>query len=65
MIHKVSVVIELTYDDEEGEYQLPSASSIEQTIANTIQRGMQQMGFEPSHIEAARGDLKTAFGIGA
>lgn len=64
MIHQMSVVIELVYDDEDGEYGLPSTRELENTIELALQRRLQSMGFDKEiNIEAAHGSLNEAFGI--
>ena len=64
MIHKMSVVLEFTYDDEDGEYSVPSTREVEQMIERSLYRGVQEMGFSKEvNIEAAHGDLEDAFGI--
>lgn len=65
MIHTFSVVIELKFNDENGEYDPPATSEIETKISNTLFQPLRHMGFDIDYdVEAAKGDLSEAFGIG-
>jgi len=61
MIHKFTVLVELTYDDENGEYPPPSLTSIERGIYD--HNYVRHEGFKLFNIEAAKGNPKEAFGI--
>jgi len=64
MKHKFTVLIELEYDDENGEYEVPSISNIEHRIGSAIHSYVTHEGFDKRpNIEAAKGDAKQAFGI--
>ena len=64
MIHKVSVIMELTFDDDNGEYAIPSTREVENKIEHSLYRVVQEMGFDKQiDIEAAHGDLEETFGI--
>jgi len=64
MIHKFTAIIELSFDDEQGEYAPPSIHEIENKIGNAIHAPLRHMGFEKiTHLEAAKGSMSTAFGV--
>jgi len=66
MLHKFTVLVELVYDDENGEYPPPTVSQIERGISAAFSASnfLREQGFEPRpNVEAAKGDAKKAFGI--
>lgn len=64
MIHTFAAIIELQYDDQDGEFQPPSISQIEQAISNDLWKNTMHLGFEKDYeIEVASGSLEDAFGI--
>lgn len=65
MIHTFSVVLELTYDDLDGQYPAPTTNMIETRLLASMYQTLNHMGFDEDYfIEAAKGALKEAFGVG-
>lgn len=57
MIHNFRVCIELSYDDENGEYAAPTTKEIEQRFGNTLYQVAKHMGFTKDYnVEAERID---------
>ena len=64
MIHKFTVLIELSFNDENGEYEVPTLSQIEHGLGSNIHHFLRHSGFDTKpNIEAAKGNPKQAFGI--
>ncbi|MCI0618926.1 hypothetical protein L0244_38630 [bacterium] len=64
MIHKFSILLELTFDDESGEYVPPSTREIENKLTSAIYGTVGHLGFESDyHLEVANGSLSNAFGL--
>ena len=60
-----SIVIECTFDDEDGEYKPPTNHQIEERFASALHSTVANMGLDENFdIEAAPGTLLEAFGIG-
>jgi len=64
MIHKMTVLIDLLYDDDDGEYAVPKTAMVERIIANAIYGQLIREGFDrKQNVEVANGSSKEAFGI--
>lgn len=63
MKHVYCVALEMTYDDEDGEFDKPSLKDLEQTIGGTLKPLLTVMGFDKNvHIEAGKGTIGDVFG---
>lgn len=57
MIHNFRVCIELSYDDENGEYPAPTTKQIEHRFSNALYQTTTHMGFVKEYnVEAERID---------
>ena len=64
MIHKFTALIELSWDDENGEYPPPSPEQIEHKLDLILDTPLQREGFDKEYdIEVAKGTPAEAFGI--
>lgn len=62
MMHVFSVALEMTFDDEDGEYDKPSIKEIERSIGGTLKPLLTAMGFTDVSVEAGKGTISDVFG---
>ena len=64
MIHHFTMIVELSFDDEDGEYDPPSIREIDHRLSSALYSTAVHLGFDKKYsVETAKGTAKQAFGI--